>query len=186
MSLEWLGALLALAMVVCNARVMVWGWPLAVLSSCLYGWVFAEAGLYGEAALQAVFVAMALWGWGRWWRQRQLPAAQALNTVRGLTLLGQWQALVFTVALWAVLAQVLAHFTDSTVPWWDALGTAGSVMGTWLLAYKFRENWWWWTGVNAVSVGLFVHKALWPTAALYALFTAMSLWGAWRWRARSA
>ena len=38
--------------------------------------------------------------------------------------------------------------------------------------------------INAVSVALFVHKELWLTALLYALFTAMSVWG-WRaWQTR--
>ena len=36
-----------------------------------------------------------------------------------------------------------------------------------------------WVVVNVISVALFAHKELWLTCVLYALFTAMSMWG-WR------
>jgi nicotinamide mononucleotide transporter len=74
---------------------------------------------------------------------------------------------------------LLQHFTDTDVAWWDALPTALSLVGQALLGRKYIENWLVWLVVNAVSVALFVHKELWLTALLYALFTAMSVWG-WR------
>jgi nicotinamide mononucleotide transporter len=68
------------------------------------------------------------------------------------------------------------------VAWWDALPTALSLVGQVLLGRKYLENWLIWMAVNVISVGLFAHKGLWLTCVLYALFTALSVWG-WRaWR----
>ena len=67
--------------------------------------------------------------------------------------------------------------TDTDVPFWDALPTAGSVAGQWLLGRQYVENWPVWVAVNLVSVALFAYKGLWLTVVLYALFTVMALAG---------
>jgi len=76
----------------------------------------------------------------------------------------------------------LQNFTDSDVPWWDAFPTALSVVGQWLLARKYIENWLAWLAVNIASVGLFAYKGLWLTLLLYALFVLLSMagWRAWQ------
>ncbi len=84
-----------------------------------------------------------------------------------------------SVVLWPTLAVLLQTFTDSDVAWWDALPTALSLVGQVLLGRKYIENWLVWLVVNTLSVALFAYKGLWLTVVLYALFTAMSVWG-WR------
>jgi len=63
---EIAGFVLGLVMVVCSIRELHWGWPLAIISSLLYSFVFRSSLLYGEAALQLVFAALALWDWCAW------------------------------------------------------------------------------------------------------------------------
>ena len=76
--------------------------------------------------------------------------------------------------------------TDSDVPFADALPTVASVTGQILLGRKYVENWIVWFGVNVFSIGLFAWKALWLTAALYAVFAVLS-WVGWRaWRQKAA
>jgi len=177
--LELVAFALALAMVLANLRVHWVGWPLAMASALMYALLFADARLYGEAALQFVFVAVALWGWWQWLR----PAPQdAGKGVRHLAPGRRWQALLATVLAWVALALALDHGTDSPVPWFDALPTAASVTAQLLLARKCIENWPLWLGVNLVSVALFAHKGLWLTALLYALFALLSVagWRAWQ------
>ena len=60
---EVIGFLLGLAMVLCSIRELHWSWPLAILSALLYFFVFKDSLLYGDAGLQLVFIALALWGW---------------------------------------------------------------------------------------------------------------------------
>lgn len=175
--LELLGFVLALVMVVCNIRVNPWAWPLAIVSSLVYAMVFWQSKLYGESGLQLFFVVMALWGWSQWLRGASLPG-QAL-VVRRLNLSARGWLLASFLALWLALAQLLDRGTDSDVPWWDAATTAGSIVGTWLLGRKHVENWPVWVAVNAVSIGLFIHKGLWLTCVLYAVFLLLALVG-WR------
>ena len=172
---------MSLAMVLCNWRVHPAGWPLAILSSLAYAALFAEYRLYGEAGLQFVFVALAAWGWWQWLRGRGQDG-QAL-TVHRLSARERWQALGAVALLWPLIATALIRYTDSDVPWLDALPTAGSVVAQVLLGRKLVENWPAWVAVNLVSVALFAHKGLWLTVLLYALFTVMAAVG-WRLWAR--
>jgi nicotinamide mononucleotide transporter len=178
--LEILAFGLAIAMVVCNIRVNVLGWPLAIASSLLYFLLFWKSRLYGDAALQIFFVVVAAWGWWQWLRGTD-ASGQALR-VRELGARGRWVALGALAIAWPATGLFLRRFTDTDVPWWDAFPTAASVLGQWLLGRKYVENWPVWIGVNVVGVALFAYKGLWLTVVLYALFVAMSFagWRAWR------
>ncbi len=178
--LELVAFVLAIAMVLLNMRVNPWAWPLAIASSALYGLLFAHSRLYGEAGLQAVFIAAAGWGWWQW--QRGLGAGGAPLVVHRLSVRARWGAALATLAAWPLLAWLLMQHTDSDVPWLDALPTVASLTGQLLLARKAIENWAVWLGVNLVSVVLFAVKGLWLTVGLYALFAVLSVagWRAWR------
>ena len=180
--LEVLAAALALAMVGCNMREIHWGWPLAIVSSLLYVFVFAEARIYGDASLQVFFAIVALWGWFQWLRGHRADGS-ALQVSR-LTLRGALWALAACAVAWPLVALFLIRFTNSDVPWFDGFATGLSLVGQYLLGRKFIENWVVWLAVNAVSVGLFVHKGLWLTVVLYAVFALLSVAGYLAWRQR--
>ena len=175
--LEIAAFVLSLLMVWANMRVHVVAWPLAIASSLLYALLFADSRLYGEAGLQFVFVAVALWGWRQWLRGsagRGTPLRVHWMSVRG-----RWSTALATLAAWPLLGLLLQHTTDSDVPYLDALPTVASITGQVLLGRKLVENWPVWVGVNIVSMGLFAYKALWLTVILYGLFTVLALVG-WR------
>lgn len=181
--LEIVAFALSIWMVLCNLRVQVLAWPLAIASSALYGLLFAHSRLYGEAALQGVFIAFAFWGWRQWLHGTQ-DDGRALR-VRWLGARGRWTLLALTLAAWPLLGLLLDRATDSDVPFFDALPTVASLAGQWLVARKYVDNWPVWLMVNVVSVGLFAWKGLWLTVLLYALFVALSAagWRAWARRA---
>jgi nicotinamide mononucleotide transporter len=177
---ELIGALLGIAMVLCNMRQIHWGWPLAFASSLLYVLVFAGSKLYGEAALQVFFAATAIWGWLQWLRgttaNGQALRVQRLQPSTTIKLIAT--SLIFTGAIGLFLRQ----FTDTDVPWLDAVPTALSLVATYLLGKKYIENWPLWMVINVLSMGLFVYKGLWLTVGLYAVFAIMAGlgWQAWR------
>ncbi len=180
--LELVAAVLALAMVGCNMREIHWGWPLAIASSLLYVAVFAQARIYGDASLQVFFAVVAFWGWFQWLRGHRADGS-ALRVSR-LSPRGLALALAACALAWPAVALFLRRFTDTDVPWWDGFATGLSLVGQFLLGRKFIENWLVWLAVNVASVGLFVHKGLWLTVGLYAVFAALSVAGFLAWRTR--
>ena len=205
--LELVAFALALACVGLTVLEIHWGWPLWIASSLLYGWVFFESRLYGEAGLQGVFAALGAWGWWQWLRgareaprpsgdadrpaDRGLPADRGGDRVAGagglrigaLGARGRAAIVAAWAGGWLALGWALGRFTDSPVPWLDAFPTAGSLVGQALLARKYVENWIVWIVVNAASVALFAERGLWPTVLLYAILLAMAVAGWVRWRA---
>ena len=183
---EAAGFALALVMVICAIRELHWSWPLAIASSVLYFFVFRDSLLYAEANLQVVFAALALWGWWQWLRGAQ-GGTKSLRIGR-LSQRGWWLAGTTLAMLWPGIALLLIRYTDSDVPWWDALPTALSLIGQALMGRKLIENWLVWGVVNVISVGLFAHKGLWLTCLLYTIFIVMSImgWRAWRQRMETA
>jgi nicotinamide mononucleotide transporter len=177
--LEIVAFVLSIWMVLCNLRVNPLGWPLAIVSSLLYAGLFAESRLYGEASLQIFFVVLAGWGWWQWLRGTG-DDGSALRVHR-LTPRGRGLALAATLAGWPLLGLLLRRWTDSDVPWLDALPTVASITGQCLLGRKLVDNWPVWVAVNVVSIGLFAFKGLWLTVLLYAVFALLAIvgWRAW-------
>jgi nicotinamide mononucleotide transporter len=176
---ELLGAVLGIAMVICNIRQIHWGWPLAFASSILYVLVFAGATLYAEAGLQIFFALTALWGWRQWLRGSH--AAGPTLRPQALTASVTIQSMAFCAVSMPAIALLLTQLTHSDVPGWDAAPTVLSLVATYLLGKKYTANWPLWIIVNIISMGLFAYKGLWLTVGLYALFAVMAAvgWRAW-------
>lgn len=183
--LEVIAFVLALANIACNVFEIHWGWPLTIIASVLYAWLFYASKLYGEAGVNVFFALAALWGWWQWLRGHRSGSSAPLRIARLDS-----QGIVITVAGWAVAwlgcALLLRAITDSDVPWADGFVTAGSVVGTVLLGRKFIENWPIWLIVNAASVALFAYKGLTLTVVLYVIFFGLAIWGWIGWRERLA
>ncbi|MFO1342438.1 MAG: nicotinamide riboside transporter PnuC [Burkholderiales bacterium] len=183
--LEVIAFVLALANIACNVYEIHWGWPLTIIASVLYAWLFYASKLYGEAGVNVFFAVAALWGWWQWLRGHRSGSSAPLRIARLDS-----QGIVITVAGWAVAwlgcALLLRAITDSDVPWADGFVTAGSVVGTVLLGRKFIENWPIWLIVNAASVALFAYKGLTLTVVLYVIFFGLAIWGWIGWRERLA
>lgn len=190
--LEALAFILGLACVACNVLEIHWGWPLAIVSSGLYCWLFFKSKLYGDAGIQIYFVVASFWGWWLWLRTEpprknlsgaEVEAGPAKLQIRHWTAKERLIVLASWLGLWLLLAGVLSRFTDSDVAWADAFPTAGSLLGQVLLGKKILENWAIWQVVNLSMVGLLAYKQLWLTMLLYVIFLAMAFLGWRRWAA---
>lgn len=182
-SISWLeiaAFVTALAGVALTALERTAGWLLSVVSSALYAWLFFDARLYGDSALQLYFIAISVWGWQLW--RRGTGPSQTAPAIHRLDTRKRWQLIVVLLAAWLAVGLLLAHFTDTDVPWFDAAPTVGSILAQALLARKALEAWHLWIVVNAIAVALFAWKSLWLTAILYSLLLALAVAGLLRWR----
>jgi nicotinamide mononucleotide transporter len=181
--LEGLAFVLALANIACNVLEIHWGWPLTVIASGLYAWLFYVSGLYGEGSVNVFFALTAAWGWWQWLRGHRNVGDSGLILAR-LPAGGMARIALAWTVLWLVCSWLLQHITDSTTAWADGFVTAGSVVGTYLLGRKFIANWPVWVLVNSASIPLFLYKDLMLTAVLYGLFLGLAGWGWWAWLRR--
>ena len=90
------------------------------------------------------------------------------------------------LAAHAAIYLLLVHFTNSTVPFWDAATTAASIVAMWMLSRRQVEQWLVWLAVDVVTAGLYLYKEIPLTAGLYALYSALAVAGYLRWRRQAA
>ena len=185
---ELAGFVLSLAMVYCNIKEIHWAWPLAIASSALYGVVFWNSQLYGEASLQIMFILTSIWGWQQWRSVTQATRDDISDVpatplrISELAPSELQKVAIAAIIAWPALTFFLDRFTDSNVAIWDALVTTLSLVAQYLLAKKKLENWWVWLAVNLITFGLMLFKSLWLTAILYLVFAALSYVGLRAWQ----
>ncbi|HRK71285.1 MAG TPA: nicotinamide riboside transporter PnuC [Micropepsaceae bacterium] len=176
--LESVAALLGVANVLLIARRSIWNFPVGMLMVVLYAKVFFDARLYADAALQAYFFAIQIYGWWHWQsglREEGEIAVSVLSNPQRVLAVGA------TLVLSAGIGIFLASRTDAAAPYLDALVAGLSITAQWLLSIRRIESWYFWIAVNILGVWLFASRGLYPTTALYALFLIIDLYGLRRW-----
>jgi nicotinamide mononucleotide transporter len=163
------------------ARQHVANWPIGIANNLFFILLFATSGLYADAWLQVLYIALALYGWWSWVADGPRSAAGRLPVTR--TGARTWWVLgAATVAGTALLTLLLEATTDSTVPFWDALTTVLSLAATYGQCRKKLESWYLWLAADVVYVPLYAYKGLYLTALLYVGFMALCLAGLLGWR----
>ncbi|MBB4864120.1 nicotinamide mononucleotide transporter [Pseudomonas nitritireducens] len=162
-----------------TARRIRWCWPVNVVAVLLYAWIFFSVKLYSDMLLQLVFVVLQFYGWWQWSqgssdhgrvRVQRLPFATAVTSC----LAGAFGALA--------LGWAMHTHTDAALPWLDAALTAFSLVASFWAARRYVASWWLWIILDVVYTGLFLYKSLYLTAALYAGFIVLAIYGLLAWR----
>lgn len=179
--LEIIGTFVGLIYLWLEYRASIYLWIASIIMPAIYIFVYYDAGLYADTGINVYYLLAAIYGWvfwtfgGRKHQRGKLPITS--TPVKYIFPL----ALVFLVAFFGI-AWILISFTDSTVPWLDSFTTALSIIGMWMLARKYVEQWLVWIGVDIVSSGLYIYKELNFTAALYAIYTIIAIFGYLKWK----
>ena len=174
---EILGFLTGAVNVWLLARQNIWNWPIGLANNALYVAVFLSAGLYGDAGLQLVYIALGIYGWWTWSHPGARVALKVTRTPRN-----SWIWLMpVTLAAAIGLAYFLRRFTDSTVPVWDGFTTALSLAAIYGQTKKYLESWWIWITVDIIYVPLYIYKHLRLTSALYFVFFVLCVMGLREW-----
>jgi nicotinamide mononucleotide transporter len=163
------------------ARQHAWNWPIGIANNAFFALLFFRAGLYAETVLQLIFAGLACYGWWNWLHGGGAKdGALAVRRVRATEALALAAAGAASTGL---VALALDRGTDSTVPFWDALVLALSLVATYGQTQKHLESWWVWIAVDVVSIPLYVSRGLLLTAALYSFFLLLCVMGLRRWAA---
>lgn len=179
MSIEIAAALFGVACVYLATRQNIWSWPVGIVNVALYFVVFREARLYADMGLQVVYLLLSVYGWYQWLYggpgRKTLPVSRASRTQ--LIIL----AILGGAGAWLTGTLLMQH-TDASLPYLDSALTSTSLVAQWMMTRKLLESWLVWISVDIVYVGMFIHKSLYPTAVLYAVFTVLAVLGYSQWK----
>lgn len=174
--IELIAASLGVLAVWLTIRQNLWCWPIGLVMVLIYSWIFYDVKLYSDMLLQGIYAVLQLYGWWQWTRGGSQHSGRQISRlgVNGLLL-----SLTIGAAGSLLLGYGMATYTDAAAPWLDASLTAFSLVAQVWMAQKRLENWLLWIILDVIFVGLFIHKELYLTAGLYALFTLLAVHG-WR------
>ena len=181
MILEIIGTIVGLVYLWLEYRASIYLWIASIIMPAIYIFVYYEAGLYADFGINIYYLGAAVYGW-MVWKFGHKPHEQKEFPITHMPKRNWLKAgVVFLVAQF-LIAGVLINYTDSNVPWWDAFTTALSIIGMWMLARKYLEQWLVWIVVDVVCVGLYIYKDLYFTAGLYALYVVIGVFGWLNWK----
>ena len=185
-AIEIIGTLVGIIYLWLEYRASIYLWVASIIMPAIYLYVYYNAGLYADFGINIYYLLIALYGWAAWRygfhlfgsKKKEEKELAITHTPKRV-----WGKLALTyIAAQCVITYILINHTDSTVPWWDSFTTALSIVGMWMLARKYIEQWWVWLVVDAVSAWLYIYKGLYFTAVLYAVYAIISIFGYFKWR----
>ena len=177
--LEFIAVITGIASVVFSRKENILVFPVGIVSTAIYIYLYLTHGLYADAAVNLYYTAMSIIGWIMWARKTD-GAVTLLVTSSGRK---DWQqAIAFFAVCWLLLFVILKKFTDSTVPQADSFTSAAAFTGMWLMNKKKLENWIWWIITDLVSIPLNFYKHLVFTSFQYAVFLVLATMGYITWR----
>ena len=176
---EWIGVVTGFICIYLAAKENVWNWPISIISVLAYAWVFFDATMYGDMALQFYFLFTAFYGWYYWIQKKDNTDHRPVTAIKGR----EWLIIVFSVAvLSGLLGLFLDHYTNTDVPYADGFCTALSFAAQILLTRKVLENWILWIIVDICYVPLYIYKHLNLSAVFYGFLIIIAFMGYLDWR----
>lgn len=181
--LQIVGATLGLIYLWLEYKANIWLWAVSAIMPMVHGTLYLTEGVYADAAMQLYYVLAAVYGLAVW-RRKPKSKSEGKTSVRIQHTPVAWVLPLVSVygVLHVAIYFLLTELTDSTVPLFDAMSTALSVVAMWMLSRKLVEQWLVWLVVDMISVGLYLHKGIPITAGLYLVYCILAVAGYMRWR----
>lgn len=187
-ALEIIGTVVGLLYIWLEYKASIHLWIVSIIMPAIYLVVYYQAGLYADFGINIYYLVVAAYGWVLWKYGPKRDNTSDLDdsTTSPLPITHfplkfmPYVSLIFG-SCFLLIAWILIRFTDSNVPCMDSFTTALSIIGMWMLAKKYVEQWAVWIAVDIVSAGLYVYKDLYFTAALYALYAIIAVFGYKKW-----
>jgi nicotinamide mononucleotide transporter len=182
--LEWFGVITGLLFLYLEIKQYPIMWIVGILTSAVYIVVYLQARFYAYGILNVYYVVISVYGLWLWVRGDN-PNTKNTNASQYFRHMYMQLAVILfaiTLLLYATIYWALVSFTDSAMPWAEALGSSLSIVATWMLAKRFIEHWFVWIVVNIVSVTMFALQGLYPTALLFFCYVFLSSIGYLQWK----
>jgi len=172
---------LGIAYLLLAMRESILCWYAAFISTSIFLVIFWDVNLYMESALQLYYLAMAVYGWLLWRKgsddKNSLPIS-SWHFSRHI------QVIVITVIISGISGYGLSTYTDARLPYLDSFTTWGAIITTYMVARKVLENWLYWFVLDGLSIYLYIDRELYFTAALFAAYLIIVVFGYFTWSRR--
>jgi len=154
-------------------------YPLGIINVSIYVYICFSAKLYAFAGINVFYGVMSAYGWYNWLRKNKKDERIHISRLKLPGILF-YTALI--IGFFFILQFLLDRYTDSEIPFWDALTTAIYIIAMWLLAQKKIEHWLLWIVGDIISICIFAWLNLYFSSFQFLVFTIIAIFGFVEWR----
>lgn len=163
-------------------RASIYVWIAGIIMPAVDLFLYWDSGLYGDFGLAVYYLLASIYGFLAWrfWKKGGAETQEEMPITR-FPMRQLLPVVVVFLAIWAAVWAFLQYWTNSTVPVTDSLTNALSIIGMWMLARKYVEQWIVWIVADAIYVWLYAYKGLPFKASLYAFYIVVAIFGIRAW-----
>ncbi len=180
--IELIGAIIALIYLRLQYQINMWFWPVGIILPLFYIYISLEAKFYGNILINGYFVLASIWGWYLWYKNRNKDTGENEEPITSISLKNNLMSWLIALPLYGLLYYVTANYTDSIVPWADALSTTISFVGMVWLANKWQENWLCWIIADLISSYLYYTSEHYTSAVVFTIYFIVAVMGYFHWK----
>lgn len=185
--ITWIGTITAVIYVILALKESIWCWVFGIISSALWVAIYYHEKLWYESYLNIFYVALGVYGWVSWAKEKSHPAASTnspelrISKITSRVLLN---CVLIGVGAGIVLGYIAHAVTENDFAYTDALLSSFSVVATWMTARKYIENWLFWIVIDGCSAVLYIFKgpSMYLAALLFIFYTFMATAGYFAWK----
>lgn len=180
--IELIGTIVGLIYLLLEYRASIYMWLVGIIMPAIYIYIYYSAGLYANFGINIYYLLAAIYGYLSW---RGLLGKKGQDESFSITRTpkrGWCIATAMYLVAQTFITWILVHYTDSATPIMDAFTTALSIVGMWMLARGYIEQWWTWCVVDLASSALYWHTGLHFTAGLYLVYAIVAVFGYMKWK----
>ncbi len=180
---EILGVIIGFIYLWLEYKASIYLWLTSIIMPAIYLFVYFDAGLYADVAINIYYLIIGVYGWMSWrYGISRKNGTEKYDLKISHTSRRQWlRLLIAYIVIHFAISFTLINFTDTDVPWFNGLTSALSIIGMWMLAKKLIEQWFVWFVVDILSAVLYFYKGLEPTALLYSVYAIVAILGYKKW-----
>ncbi len=185
--IEFFGTILNILCVWLVAKNKISNWPIGILGTLLFGFLFLQINLYADFFEQIYFLITGFWGWYVWAKGRKSSVDKTITKLSTTSLLWWLAVILFgTIGLGYFTAHVHIYlpqlFTEpASFAYLDAFTTVLSFVATIMLIHKNIDAWYLWILVDVIGIGLYWTKDVHLISLLYVIFLILATKGLFNW-----
>lgn len=177
--IEIVGAIFGLLYIFYEYKASMKMWPIGILMSVFYIYVFVEHKFYAFALINVYYIIVGVYGWIKWKQDsvnqnsvqiKRIPSKHIITVVAAILL------------IFFPLTYILEKFTDSNVVYADAVITTLSIVAMVMLAQRWAEQWILLIILNFISTAVYLTQDLYATSIMYFVYAFGSILGYINWR----
>ena len=177
-------------------------WLVGFLMAAVYAVVYWQQEVFASMSFQIYYVLVSIYGFLQWGRDKvkgagaaEFECSPAEGNLSGredctgsrilyrkITVKVLLVSLLVYSAAVSFMVLVLGKYTDDPMPFADSSITVVSAIATFWLSKSYREQWLAWLVVNSFTVVMCARIGLYPTAVLYFVNAAASVYGYFHWK----